>query len=217
MPIKGSLGAIFAQSPDQVVACDCVGYDPAAQGLVEFTDQATTASAGNTRYTITDPALRYWSADHEIIVKRNGSAITTGFTIECPGGVVVFDVAQAGGTVITVSGTAISLMAVGGCFNWAMEPVSDTRDATKFTSGGWRENKQTLNSFVATARALWWAGNWHRDLGKQLILVLYPDNSQRRYEGFVLVSEDSVESAVDTLVEETIGFTGKGPVYYRGT
>lgn len=217
MPIKGSLGAIFAQSPDQVVSCDVLGFDEAAAGLVAFSDQPTTANAGLTRYTIDDPALRYWSADHTLTVKRNAVAIATGYTVEYPGGVVVFADAQAPGDTITVSGTAINLKVVGGCFNWALEPVSDTRDATRYASGGWKEKQLTINSFVATAKTYWWAGDWHRDLGKQLILVLYPDNSERRYEGYVLVSEDSVETVVDTLIEETIGFTGQGPVYYRGT
>jgi hypothetical protein len=214
MTIRGSIGGIFAPTPDQTFACDLVGYDPAANGIYDFTDAETVADLTGTRFTIADPSMRYWSKSYDVTVKVNGVVVVSGYAIEHAGGAVVFS--DPPGGVITVSGKYLQMHQVGGCFNWALEQVSDTREATKYTSGGWRERKQSMNSFVATAKAYWMNGDWLRDLGQEIVLVLYTDiENDVRYEGFAIVNEDSVEKAVDKIIEETIGFYGQGPIFYR--
>jgi len=214
MAIRGSIGGIFTPTPDQAFACDLVGYDPAANGIYDFTDAPTVADITGTRFTIDDPGMRYWSKNHDVTVKVDGAVVSSGYTVEHAGGVVVFSDTQGGA--VTVSGKYLQMHQVGGCFNWALEQLSDTREATKFTSGGWREKKQSMNSFVATAKAYWVDGDWLRDLGQEIILVLYTDTGNDvRYEGFAIVNEDSIEKSVEKIIEETIGFYGQGPIYFR--
>jgi len=218
MAINGSLGAVFIQTDKQVVACDYVGYDPNAQGAFDFIDAPTTANTDRTRYTIANPEQRYWSKNYTVTVKKNGGAITTGYTIEYPGGVVVFDAALSPGDIVTVSGKYLTLQQAGGCFNWSLDAVGDIRDATMYESiDDFREKMQTLNSFVATADQYWWTGDYAEKLGNELVLVLYVDSGNDvRLEGFAFLNENSVDTSVDTIIEENIGFQGVGPVYYRG-
>lgn len=214
MAIHGKLGGIFAPTPDQAFACDLVGYDPAANGVYDFTDITTEADATGTRFVIESPDMRYWSKNHDVAVKVNGVVVTSGYRIEHAGGVVVFDNPPVG--IVTVSGKYLQMHQVGGCFNWSLEQVSDTREATKCNSGGWREYKQSLNSFVATAKAYWMNADWLRDLGQEVILVLFVDTgNDLRYEGFAIVNENSIEKTAGRIVEETIGFYGQGPIFYR--
>ncbi len=214
MTIRGSIGGIFAPTPDQVFACDLVGSDPAANGIYDFTDASTTADITGTRFTIADPSMRYWSKGYDVTVKVAGAVVSSGYTIEHAGGVVVFGDPPAGA--VTVSGKYLQMHQVGGCFNWALEQVSDTRDATRYVSGGWREKNQSMNSFVATAKAYWVDADWLRDLGQEIILVLYTDTGNDvRYEGFAIVNEDSISNEIGKIIEETIGFYGQGPIFYR--
>lgn len=214
MAIHGKLGGIFAPTPDQAFACDLVGYDPAANGVYDFTDIPTVPDATGTRFVIESLDMRYWSKNHDVVVKVNGNVVASGYKVEHAGGFVTFDSPPGG--VVTVSGKYLQMHQVGGCFNWSLEQVSDTREATKYNSGGWREHKQSLNSFVATAKAYWVDADWIRDLGQEVILVLYTDAyNDVRYEGFAIVNEDSIEKTAGRIVEETIGFYGQGPIFYR--
>lgn len=214
MAIHGKIGGIFAPTTDQVLACDLVGYDPAANGVYDFTDIPTVPDATGTRFVIESLDMRYWSKNHDVVVKVNGNVVASGYKVEHAGGFVTFDSPPGG--VVTVSGKYLQMHQVGGCFNWSLEQVSDTREATKYNSGGWREHKQSLNSFVATAKAYWVDADWIRDLGQEVILVLYTDAyNDVRYEGFAIVNEDSIEKTAGRIVEETIGFYGQGPIFYR--
>ena len=217
MAIAGKLGAIYVQTDRQAVACDFIGFDANSAGVFDFTDEATTANDDYTRYNITDQAKRYWLPTYQITVKKNGSAITTGFTLEYAGGYVVFTESQLLTDVITVTGKYLTLKQAGGCFNWSLDQQTETKDVTKYeTTGTWKEFAALLKEFFLSAEAYWWTDEFHDIMGNDIVVVLYVDTvNNTRYEGFAVLNQDNINASVNELIQETIGFQGRGPIYFR--
>lgn len=201
MALAGKLGAVYLQTDAAPTA---------------FTNEATTANTARTRYTITNTVKRYWSKGVALVVKVGGVTVTTGYTLEYAGGVVVFDVAQAVGAVVTVSGSYVVVAQAGGFFDWSLEPTMDTQEKTTFQSNGWKEYKTTIKGFTVSAEAFWGDERFFNTLGTELIIVLYVGVAAiTRYEGYAVVSSDGISTAVDELIQETVEFTGDGPICYR--
>lgn len=201
MALAGKLGAVYVQTDAAPVA---------------FTNEATTANAARTRYTITDTAKRYWSKGTAVVVKVGGTTVTTGYTLEYAGGVVVFDVAQQVGAVVTVTGAYVVLAQAGGFFGWSVEPTMEMAEKTTFQSAGWKEFEPTIKGFTGSAEAYWGDEQFFDALGTEVIVALYLNESTGlRYEGYAVISSDGISTAVDELVQETVEFTGDGPICYR--
>lgn len=209
MAISGTLGALHKQTDAAAVA---------------FTDEATTGNVARTRYTITNTTKRYWDKTAAVTVKVDdglggGPVVqTTGFTLEHPGGVVVFEVARAVGDTVTVSGSYVAVTQVGGVFNWSLDLEHDTAEVTTFASAGWKEFLATIKGFTGSAEAYWDSGGLFDSLGDDLILVFYVDataGSLLRYEGYGIINGLNPEAAVDDVVSEGVEIQGNGPLYYR--
>lgn len=203
MAISGNVGAVYVSD---------VNAAP-----VSFTDQATTKDATYTRYQVTNAAYRYWPLDANITVKKNGTVITTGFHLERAGGFVVFDTALQATDTVTVSGTALTLVQCGGFFNWSVDAKAETTETTTYASGGWKEYTQTVNGWSGKAEAYWGDRRFYDSLGNIIVAKLFIDSgaSQSCFEGFAIITTDSIEDAVDDIVKESIDFEGVGPLYAR--
>lgn len=203
MAMAGKIGAVYVSK---------IETSPTA-----FTDKPTTKDTANKRYQVTDPAFRYWPLDAAITVKKNGSAISSGFTLERAGGVVVFDAALEGADTVTVSGSALTLIQCGGFFSWSLEPKGEDVDATTFASGGWKEFARVLDGWSGSAEAFWGDGRFFASLGEIIVVKLFADSgaSQRCFEGFGLITTEGIEAATDDLVKDKIDFEGVGPLYAR--
>jgi hypothetical protein len=203
MAITGMTGAVYVSD---------VNTAPAT-----FTDKPCTGDAERKRYQITDAILRYWDPDSPITVKKNGSAITTGFTLEHVGGYVVFDTALSAGDTVTVSGKAFTLIQAGGFFNWSVDGDAEDAEKTTFASQGWKEFERALIGWSGSAEAYWGDTRFFESLGKTVVLKLFIDTgpSQSCLEGFAIINGDGIENPVDGLVQETVDFTGTGPLYIR--
>lgn len=203
MALSGKVGAVYTSDIETAP--------------VSFAGAATTKDAARKRYQVTNTAHRYWPIDAEITVKKNDAAITTGFTFEYAGGVVVFDEALLETDVVTVSGEALTIVQSGGFFNWNIDTDSEDADATTFESQGWKEFEQVLKGWNGSAEAYWGDKKFFDMLGEIVVVKLFIDSgvSQRCAEGFALINGDGVESTTDQLVQESIDFTGVGPLYFR--
>lgn len=201
MGLAGKVGAVYVQT---------------IAAATTFTDEATTKNADFTRWTITAVAKRYWDLNTAIVVKKNAGVITTGFTIEYPGGVIVFNPAILTTDVILVSGKYFTVAQEGGFFNWSLDISADNAEATVLGSG-WKEFVTTVNGFTGSAEMYWGSNRFFALMGSTVILVLYADSvtSMARYECFAIISGDGIETPVDDLVKETIDFQGTGQLYYR--
>lgn len=203
MALIGKVGAVYVSDIDAAP--------------ISFTDAETTADATRKRYQVINAANRYWPLDTDIIVKKNGTKITSGFTLERAGGFVVFDEALTAEDEITVSGEALTLIQAGGFFNWSVDTDSEDAEATTFESGGFKEFEQVLKGWSGSAEAYWGDEKFFNMLGEIVVVKLFTDAgaSQRCVEGFAIINGDGIESAVDQLVQESIDFTGVGPLYIR--
>lgn len=185
---------------------------------VAFTDEATGASAGYKRYTITDSTKAYWDKDTAVVVKVGGSVISTGYSIEYPGGVVVFDSAQASDAVVTVSGKYIVVEQLAGFFNWSLTVNNTTIDATSFTSGEWSEFELATKNWEATAEKFWAStDDFSQRMGEEVIIVLYCDfgTVKTRFEGYATIQSDAVSTPVNELINDSISFKGFDGIYFR--
>lgn len=203
MAIAGKIGGVYVSDVDTAP--------------VSFTDQATTDSGDHKRYQITNAAYRYWPLDADITVEVNGSPVTTGFTLERAGGYVVFDAALGAEDVVTVSGEALTLVQCGGFFNWSIDTDAEDADATTYASDGWKEFQRVLKGWSGSAEAYWGDDRLFKSLGEIIVVKLFVDSgaSQKCLEGFALINSEGIETAVDSLVQETIDFQGVGPLYFR--
>jgi hypothetical protein len=203
MAITGMTGAVYVSD---------VNTAP-----VSFLDEPCTGDAEYKRYQIDEEDYRYWDPSVPVLVEVNGSPVSTGFTLEHAGGFVVFDTARDAEDEVTVSGKYLTLIQAGGFFNWSIDGDGEDADATTFASGGWKEFARTLKGWSGSAEAYWGDTQFYDSLGKTAVVKLFIDAgpAQDCLEGFAIINGDGIENPVEGLVQETIDFTGTGPLYIR--
>jgi hypothetical protein len=184
---------------------------------VSFSDKPCTGDAQRKRYQINDSDMRYWDPSTPVLVEVDGDTVSTGFTLEHAGGFVVFDTARDAEDEVTVSGKYLTLIQAGGFFNWSIDGDADDAEATTFASGGWKEFARTLKGWSGSAEAYWGDTQFFDSLGKTVVVKLFVDagEAQDCLEGFAIINGDGIENPVDGLVQETVEFTGTGPLYLR--
>ena len=185
---------------------------------VSFNDETCSAvDAQRKRYQIDDPDLMYWDPTYPVLVEVDGDPVSTGFTLEHAGGYIVFNSALDAGDEVTVSGKALTLIQAGGFFNWSIDTDSEDADATTFKSQGWKEFARTLKGWSGSAEAYWGDTQFYDSLGETVVVKLYIDAgpAQDCLEGFAIINGEGIENPVDGLVQESIDFTGTGPLYIR--
>lgn len=202
MATPGKVGRVLIQSTDAAIV---------------FTDEATTANTAKTRYTITDATKRYWDQNTAVVVELDNVAVTTGFSIEYPGGVIVFDEALTT-EVVTVSGAYVEVEQLAGFFNWSLSVNNKTIDTTAYESGEWEEFILATKNFNVSAEKFWASdANFSERMGSEVILVLYTDfgTAKTRFEGYATIQTSAVNVPVDGLVNDRLEFAGKNGIYFR--
>jgi len=182
-----------------------------------FSDKPCTGDTERKRYQINDTSLRYWDPTYPVLVEVNGEPVLSGFTLEHAGGYIVFNNALDAGDEVTVSGKALTLIQAGGFFNWSIDGDADDAEATTFESQGWKEFARTLKGWSGSAEAYWGDTQFYDSLGETVVVKLYIDAgpAQDCLEGFAIINGDGIENPVDGLVQESVEFTGTGPLYLR--
>jgi hypothetical protein len=199
--VQGKLGALYT----------CTGA-----ASVAFTTEATTKNAGYTRYKITNQAKRFWDAANGVTVKKNGATITTGFTVEYAGGEIVFDPALISTDTITVTGKYFAMEQQAGIFEWKLDTSADMKDVTTFASDGWEESVPVKNNYSVSAKGFWANSNYLSRLGGLLAVALFVDTvSNKRYEGYISISKDSITQPTNDVVQEDVELKGSGQIYYH--
>jgi len=204
MAISGMTGAVYVSDVDA---------DPVAFNY----KSCSAVDAAGKRYQIDDEDCRYWDRDTPVSVEVDGDPVTTGFTLEHAGGFVVFDEAPVVEEDVTVSGKALTLIQAGGFFNWSVDFDGEDVDATTFKSKGWKDFVRTLKGWSGSAEAYWGDTRFYDSLGKTVVVKLFVDagEAQECLEGFAIINGEGIENPVDGLVQETVDFTGTGPLYIR--
>lgn len=202
MAITGMTGAVYVSD---------VNTAP-----IPFTDEPCTGDVTRKRFQIDDTSLRYWSPN-TVTVEVEGIAVTSGFILESVGGIVVFEEARDIYDEVTVSGKALTLAQAGGFFNWNLDGDGEDVDATTFASEGWKEFVRTLKGWSGSAEAYWGDTQFFDSLGKTVVIQLFLGSGEDKtcLEGMAIINGDGVETPVEGLVQETVDFTGTGPLYIR--
>lgn len=202
MAIAGMTGAVYVSD---------VNTAP-----ISFTDEPCTGDVTRKRFQIDDTSLRYWSPN-TVTVEVEGIAVTSGFILESVGGIVVFEEARDIYDEVTVSGKALTLTQAGGFFNWNLDGDGEDVDATTFASEGWKEFVRTLKGWSGSAEAYWGDTQFFDSLGKTVVIQLFLGSGEDKtcLEGMAIINGDGVETPVEGLVQETVDFTGTGPLYIR--
>jgi len=199
--LAGKLGAVYMSSGSSIA----------------MTDEATTCldPGTYTQYQITDTSKRYVDKDTAVTVKVNGTAQSSGWTIDYVGGIITFDSALTDTDTVTVSGAYFNVSQVAGFFNWEVEINADELDTTEFGSS-WRTKLPVLLGFNGRAE-MWWAdASFLTNLGQDMIVVLYVNTTNSyRYEGYAKFATDTINVPVDALINEPLTFQGEGELYYR--
>jgi hypothetical protein len=204
MAITGMTGAVYVSD---------VNTAPAVFNY----ESCSAVDATRKRYQIDEVDLRYWDPTYPVLVEVNEEPFLSGFTLEHAGGFVVFEDALDAEDEVTVSGRALTLIQAGGFFNWSIDGDADDAEATTFESQGWKEFARTLKGWSGSAEAYWGDEQFFDSLGKTVVVKLFVDAgpNQDCLEGFAIINGEGIENPVDGLVQESIDFTGTGPLYIR--
>ena len=144
----------------------------------------------------------------------------TDYTINYITGDITFETAPASGTDnISVDYSYFTMNEVGGFFNWTVNENADTQEATTFASNGEREYVAGLKDWDGSATKYWKSTKqFHDFIGEDVVLAFYIDEGNSiRYEGWGVLTGASVDTAVDSLVEESIDIQGSHTLTYRSS
>ena len=201
MSVCGKVGAVYRTDGNPSVA---------------FTGEATNANATYTRYTISNVAKRFWDPSVPPIVEKNGTVVSSGYTVEYAGGSIVFDTPLVETDVVTAGGNYFNIVQCVTMFNWKADINQDLKEVTTFASQGWKEQLATVKSWSASSEGYWADGTFAGLLGVNIAIVLYVDYiGNKRYEGYMYLKKNSVNTAVDDVVKESLDIEGDGPLYYH--
>lgn len=176
----------------------------AESSQIAFTDEATTTS-DNITYQITDTAKRIWGFDSTIIVEDAAVPTTEDYTINRFNGTITFD-SEDGGRVITVTGDYVLLTTVAEAKEWSFDGVMELPDSTVFQDTE-RGFTPALLTATATIGKFYSVDNYFIDMlfdGTTKVIELYPDSTGDPFIVYGLVASDSITTAIEALIEESI-------------
>jgi len=215
--LTGAVTFTTALTSSNVVTASGSYYLTTADSIA-FTNEPTVANSTYKRYTIANPNMRYWDKDVTPTVKKNGTTVTTGYSIESPGGVVVFEAANLVSDTITVSGSYVTVEQISGFYSWNLKVDGTTIDVTDFESDEWGEFINGTKSWTVDAEKFWiTSDDFTERFSEELIIVLYCDfgTTKTRFEGYAVISSDEIDTAVSDAIKGKISFSGSQGVYYR--
>lgn len=179
---------------------------------VAFSNEATTASSGYKVYTITNSAKRFWARQYPITVRKNGNIVSAGYTLQYPGGKVIFTTANQPTDVITVSGYYIPVSQVGQANEWSLDIDSETTEVT-YLGTMWKEYVPLQIGATGSLKQWWFDEFFFAQLPNLLGFELNID-STKAYRFYGYITKDSISVVANGIVEESVNFVADGQVYY---
>ena len=173
-----------------------------------FTDEATTCKDPGTYkiYQITNAAKRYWDFATAVTVKKNSVIQTTGFTIQKPGGYVVFDASLQGTDVVTVSGSYRTVSQIARAKKFTLKIENDTAECPAFGDEDVPREFIGGQSFTASFED-WWMNEYLLGIcqaGEPYLFVFYTNaTSGEHYEGFAFCKSHGVDVDIKALVDDS--------------
>lgn len=195
------------------------------KGATAHSDMTTEACAEvtATRFQVTDKAKRFLDESHAFTVFVNGSSVSaTTYSLEYPGGFIVFAGSQTGKTVTITGGyfavdKAYLVNGVDSEYSFEQQDITVVGDTAA-------RNYPTLMSGKLTINGLHEDATWFARGGGRYIIVDSDSGTYdtdhidagTRWEYYARLSDDKVGgmNAKDVL-RDTLTLESDGPVYYR--
>lgn len=183
-----------------------------------FTNEATTANAGRTIYTIDDRSRRYWDRDTALTVTLDGQPVPRAeYRIQHAGGRIHFREPQDAGAVVTVSGAFVSVVTAVQTREFTLTLDRELDDVTVFESAGWRERLAGVGGAAGTLSGFYDADNLFTDRllqQKPLVLELQPDgaNDGEVFSMYVVMESQELAAAVEGAVETSVSWESDGEI-----
>jgi hypothetical protein len=188
----------------------------------DMTDEAMTDSGDGLRFRITNRAKRYWDDTHVFTVYDNGTPVAaSGYTIEYPGGEVVFKTSKAGRT-ITVTGGYFVIDKTYLLSSTDFSMKVQLEDATLYGDTAAR-NYPTLLSAAFNEVGFHEDNTMFDRLGGKYIAVFSESgvyqaasiDSGRRFEFYARLASNKIQAGAKGLLRDTLALINEGNVYYR--
>jgi hypothetical protein len=193
------------------------------------TDEAATRSTGPGASTtvpgwvqITSTAHRYFDPDSTPILYVEAVGSTTvvpssEYNVNPVQGLFNWTSGDPSTGTYTADIEWLTATPVSGGREWSLNVEADMFEVTEFGSSGWKQWQPNLTGATVTV-AKYWTDETFFDLfnvEERFIVTLDIDKNQSwRYEGFVRIASDQVQTPTDGLVGESLNMTFDGPVFY---
>jgi hypothetical protein len=199
------------------------------QADVRITSVTPTTSTGEATTLVQSTVLEYavvddtgktiWDPDSTPVLYLNSTAVSsTKYEANYVEGRFEFtSTGQAAGT-YTADVEYLTASRVAGGREWQLTVETDAFEVTEFGSSGWREFMPNLAGAQVTI-SRYWADEGFFDLlnssnSKFLVDLVVNSASGWRYKAFSRVSQDQVNTAVDSIVNEQINLQVDGRVHF---
>jgi predicted secreted protein len=198
-------------------------------GAVYAPDDLTGTNVPSETFSGDDSTVEFTHANEYVIpysetveVDSTEQTRNKDYTINYITGKITFESAPASGTDnISVDYDYYTISEVGGFFSWTINKNADTLESTSFDSSGERTYVAGLTDWDGSASKYWASDKtFHDFVGEDdIIIVFYVDDvtNNYRYEGYGVVNSKSVDTSVDSLIEESIDIQGSGTLTYRSS
>lgn len=138
-------------------------------------------------------------------------------TIQYVGGKAIFTVSRPVGTVLRVTGSYFPITEVVQAKAWGLDVGFELVDSTYFGQE-WRTFESVVGGGSGSVSQWYLNSDFFERLGDKLVAIFYTNSStSERYEGFAHLDKDGIKAAVEGLVEEDLGVTIDGELFYSSS
>lgn len=187
-----------------------------ADAPIPFNNEATTANAERTEYTITNKTKRYWDKGTKVTVTIE-PAYHEHYYIEHAGGKIVFDKPLPGGSTVNVSGAFVTTSLVAECRECSIAMSNPASDTTVYEIPG-RRKQATIPEASGTLTGFYNVNDNLKDFmfeGRPIIIEADFDSLDGAGEIFccyAILDSNEVRTAIADPVGKTASWQSDGPL-----
>lgn len=180
-----------------------------------FTGEACTLVSGTT-YQITDTGKRIWDLTTAVVVYDGLTTVPdSDYELVYGTGKIILAAAPAGA--VTVTGAYLTASQFGQAHKWSGSFGPNLQDTPTF-GDGWETKSVTSRKGSITLDRFYSDDYFHDNLGAPFLLVLYhKQSSGQRYVAVGHMDSNSIETARDAIIGESVSFQTTGWVDYSAT
>lgn len=177
----------------------------------------STGTIGNGFVQIDSTAARHIVAESTPTLYLNSTAVSsTNYTVNPVQGKFEWLSGDPTTGTYTADIEYYTVSQVSGGREWQLNVETDMFEVSEFGSSGWKQFQPNLSGATATI-GKYWVDETFFDLfntESKFVVELMTDSTGLRYEGYVRIVSDQINTPTDGLVGESVNVQFDGPVYY---